>query len=76
MRLWGMYMGMEEAGEEEVGDTETRFWVMGYGLEASSMCIGISRHASRGPLECSFEATWGPFRSLSGASMKAPQRVW
>ena len=37
-----MYMGMEEAGEEEVGDTETRFWVMGYGLKASSMRIGIS----------------------------------
>ena len=33
---------------------------MGCGLEASCMCIGISRHASRGPLEGSFEATWGP----------------
>ena len=49
---------------------------MGYGLEASSMYIGISRHASRGPLECSFEATWGPFRSLWGASSEALQRVW
>ena len=85
MRLWvmgcgveacGMCMGMEEAGEEEEGDTETRFWVMGYGLEASDKCIGISRHASRGPRECSFEATWGAFRSLWGASTKAPQRVW
>ena len=40
---------------------------MGYGLEASCMCIGISRHASRGPLECSFETTWGPFRGLGGS---------
>ena len=76
VEAWGMCMGMEEAGEEEEGDTETRFWVMGYGLEASSMYIGISRHASRGPLECSFEATWGPFRSLWGASSEALQRVW
>ena len=58
----------EEEGEEEEEDTKERLWVMGYGLEASCMCIGISRHASRGPLECSFEATWEPFRSLWGAS--------
>ena len=75
MRLRDMYMGMEEAGEEEEGDTETRFWVMGYGLEASSMCIGISRHASRGPRECSFEAIGGRFGRIWGASTKALHRV-
>ena len=40
----------------------------GYGLEASCMCMGISRNASRVSLECSFEATWVPFRSLWDAS--------
>ena len=37
---------------------------LGYGLEASCMCVGISRYASRGPLEGSFEASLGPFGGL------------
>ena len=40
---------------------------LGYGLEASCMCVGISWYASRGPLECSFEASWGPFWGLGGS---------
>ena len=43
-------MEEEGEGEEEEGDTERRLWVMGYGLEAACLCIGISRHASRRPL--------------------------
>ena len=38
-------------------------WVRGF-----LQCIGISRHASRGPLECGFESTWMPFPSLWEAS--------
>ena len=51
--------GDEEEVEEEE-EEEMRLWVLGYWLEATRMCIGIARHASREPLEGSFETSWGP----------------
>ena len=43
--------GVDEEVEEEAeeGNSEMRLWVIGCGLDASCMCIGISRHASGGP---------------------------
>ena len=56
---------------------------LGYGLEASCVCIGISRIASRVPLEGSFGATrglvrslWESFGGLRGASWGPPGPSW
>ena len=75
---------MEEEGqeeeEEEEGGAERRLWVMGYGLEAACMCIGISRRVSRGPLEGSlFGAVSGPLGAswgLLGASWGPLGGLW